>query len=470
MAAPSMWRAAPRRFALSLVLLLTTVALILVGVNVLVTVKLASADRVELTLADTPSGGGANYLLIGSDTRSFVDDPADAQAFGETSDAGGQRSDTIMVLHTDPDSDRALLVSFPRDLWVDIPGQGNSKINAAFNDGPQKVIDTLAADFGVPIQHYVEVNFDSFRQLVDAVGTVPVYFPAYVRDQLSGLSIFFPGCADLDGATSLAFVRSRHLEVLDPETNEWEDADAIPDLGRIGRQQAFLRVLGQRAMDEALTNPFQALDIADAAISSLTLDGDFGRTDAFALVDSLAADDGGTAASGPESLTIPSVPATRGGQSVLERTAGADALIARLRDFDTVVPDAPDTGDVTPGDVRVRVLNASEMEGAAAEALSGLTAAGFKDAGTGNADHPLTRTEVHYPPGSEAEARLVASFVTGPSNLVEDESVDGADVTLYLGRTFGGTQAAAGPVGSAAPTADTGIPQPASLAPVPGKC
>jgi polyisoprenyl-teichoic acid--peptidoglycan teichoic acid transferase len=466
MASPGMWHAAPRRFALATVLIFATVALVVVFVNVLVEVKLASADRVHLTLASSPDGGGANYLLIGSDTRAFAEDPTDTQAFGTTSDAGGQRSDTIMVLHTDPDSDRALLVSFPRDLWVNIPGRGNSKINAAFNDGPQKVIDTLSADFGVPIQHYMEVNFESFRRLVDAVGTVPVYFPAYVRDKLSGLSIWFPGCAQLDGATALAFVRSRHLEVLNPETNTWEDADAIPDLGRIGRQQAFLRVLGRRAMDEALSNPFQANDIADAAISSLTLDSDFGRTDAFAVIDALGSDRG-SATGGPESVTVPTEPATRSGQSVLVATKEADALVARLRDFDTPIPDAPDASSATPGNTRVRVFNASEVEGAAATALAALKTQGFEGAGTGNADHALTRTEVHYAKGNEAQARLVASFVTGPSNLVEDDSVSGADVTLYVGRTFGGIQQAPSVT---APASETGIPQPASLAPIPGEC
>src|SRR6185369_9384068 len=113
-----------RRLAVALGLVLALVLGTFLLVNVLVQVKLGSADRVDLSLAGPPSGGGANYLLIGSDTRSFVASPEDRGAFGDQSDAGGQRSDTIMVLHTDPDSERALLVSFPRDLWVDIPGHG----------------------------------------------------------------------------------------------------------------------------------------------------------------------------------------------------------------------------------------------------------------------------------------------------------------------------------------------------------
>ena len=339
----------PGRIGFALVLVLALVVGGFVAANVALELKLGSAVRVDLVLAGAPAGGGANYLLVGSDTRAFVADPADAQAFGDAGAAGGQRSDTIMVLHTDPDSDRALLVSFPRDTWVDIPGHGASRINAAFNEGPQAVIDTLATNFDVPIHHYVEVNFDAFRDLVDAIGSVPVYFPVPARDELSGLGVGFPGCVELDGGGALAFVRSRHLELLDPGTGEWESADPIPDLGRIERQQAFLRVLGARAMDEALTNPFQANRIVDEALDGLTLDAGFGRTDVFRLVHALAASGEGEE-SGPESQTLPTTPATRSGQSVLLATDAADALLTRLRDFETVVAPVPQApGDTVPG-------------------------------------------------------------------------------------------------------------------------
>jgi LCP family protein required for cell wall assembly len=468
----------PRRAGLALVLVLVLLVGGFLALNVVLEMKLGSAERVTLTLADGPSGGGANYLLVGSDTRAFVTDPADAQAFGETGDAGGQRSDTIMVLHTVPGSPRALLVSFPRDTWVDISGRGSAKLNAAFNDGPQAVIDTLAVNFDVPIHHYIEVNFDSFRQLVDAVGTVPVYFPVPARDELSGLGVGFPGCVPLDGGAALAFVRSRHLELLDPESGEWELADPIPDLGRIERQQAFLRVLGSRAMDEALTNPFQANRIVDELLGGLTLDDDFGRTDVFRLADALAPDgNGGADAGGPESQTLPTTPATRSGQAVLVTTSDADALLARLRDFESFVP-AGDATAASVGDTRVEVLNASGVDGAAAEALAALTAQGFVGAGTGNADAPLQETEVHFRPGADDEAALVAGFVGGPVRLVEDDGVDGADVTLILGRSFDGiTQPSPGASAPGAPSSPTSVsssPAPigqrASLAPVPGEC
>ncbi len=455
------------RALIALGLVTTIVLLSFVLVMVVIGAKLGSANHVDLTLADAPSGGGGNYLLIGSDTRSFVSDAADAEAFGDQGAAGGQRSDTIMVLHFDPDNGRSLLVSFPRDLWVQIPGSGDAKLNAAFNDGPQAVVDAIETNFAVPIQHYIEVNFATFRELVDAVGTVPVFFPTPARDELSGLNIPSFGCVELDGATALSFVRSRHLELLDTETGRWENADAIPDLGRIGRQQAFLRVLGQRAMDRAFSNPFAANDIIDQAIGNLTIDRSFGRIDAFRLASAFAGS-GGTG--GPESQAVPTAPASRGGQSVLVPTDQADALLERLRDFDTVTP-ASDVGDATPATTKVRVLNGTNISGLAGEASTDLLAHGFLDGGTGNISDSLETTEIRYRSGADGEAALVASFIVGPVDLVEDSSISGVDVQVRLGTTFERvTPAPTGGAPTVATPAEIGVPQPASLAPIPGEC
>ena len=449
------------RVSLALIIVITLSVLAVIFVNVLVSVKLEKAERVDLTLGEPPSTGGSNYLLIGSDTRSFVADPTDALRFG---DPGGQRSDTIMVLHTDPDSERALLVSFPRDLWVDIPGRGSAKLNAAFNDGPQSVIDTLAANFDVPVHHYVEVNFDSFRQIVDAVGALPVYFPVPARDTVSGLYAPDGGCVALDGQGALAFVRSRNLELLDPGSGDWENADPIPDLGRISRQQAFLRELGQKAMNTALTNPFKANDIADAAIRQLQLDQEFGRNDAFRLAAGFSAEDD---QSGPLTLTVPTESATRSGQSVLEPTGEADSLFSQLRDFDTVVANVG--GDVTPGDISVKVLNASGVGGAAAGALAGLEAHGFKGAGVGNTEG-LQTTQVRYRPGDDDKAALVASLVAGSLEKVEDPGISGADIVLVIGESFEGIVEPAAATPTTDAPEDAPPAQPVSLAPVPGGC
>ena len=131
---------------------------------------------------------GGNYLIIGSDTRAFVDSEKDAEHFGDKATQTGQRSDTIMVVHIDPGKHTGILVSFPRDLWVDIPGHGTAKINAAFAfGGPQLTIATIKQDFNIPISHFLEVDFAGFRDIVNAIGSVPIYFPTPARDTNTGL-------------------------------------------------------------------------------------------------------------------------------------------------------------------------------------------------------------------------------------------------------------------------------------------
>ena len=145
------------------------------------------------TLAPPPPGG-ANYLIIGSDTRAFVDNASDAAAFGDPDDPDdsveGQRSDTMMVAHVEPGAQRTFVVSFPRDLMVDVPGiAGKSQINSAYSDAAvrRRSIDTLKANFDIDINHYLEVDFKSFQEIVDDIGNVSVYLPGRIRDQELGL-------------------------------------------------------------------------------------------------------------------------------------------------------------------------------------------------------------------------------------------------------------------------------------------
>src|ERR1700722_1871764 len=151
-------------------LLICCVITAALGVAVL---RAEDAKVADIPAADIPPGllqAGGNYLIIGSDTRSFVNNPADAAAFGSAKSQSGQRSDTIMVAHIDPGKHTGVLVSFPRDLWVPIPNHGTSKINAAFAfGGPQLTIRTIEQDFNIPISHYLEVDFEGFRDIVNAI-------------------------------------------------------------------------------------------------------------------------------------------------------------------------------------------------------------------------------------------------------------------------------------------------------------
>jgi polyisoprenyl-teichoic acid--peptidoglycan teichoic acid transferase len=150
-------------------------------------------------LGKAPSDGSVNLLVVGSDTRQGLRDGG----FGE---AAGQRSDVIIVVHLVPAARHAAVLSVPRDLYVPVAGTGGSaKINSAFNRGPGQLVQTIQQSFGIPIHHYLLVNFDGFREVVDALGGVPMYFPRPVRDSNdghneSGLDVPRTGCRRLGGS------------------------------------------------------------------------------------------------------------------------------------------------------------------------------------------------------------------------------------------------------------------------------
>ncbi len=457
-----------RRYALALGVAVALVVGGIVGVELLISQKLASVPKVNLQLAAAPSGG-ANYLLVGSDTRAFVSNPADQAAFGSEAGNQGQRSDTIMVLHTES-SGRSLLVSIPRDLWLNIPGRGMAKINSAFDVSPQKLVDTITTDLNVPINHYVSVNFDTFRKIVDAVGPVPVYFPAAARDAFSDLNIPAPGCYQLDGAQALSFVRSRDTQVLDPTTHQWKILDAVPDIGRIGRQQAFVREIAKIAMDAVLSDPLKATSLVDGVTSDLTLDDGFSRSDLFNLVEAFRA----VNPQDPSQVQTATLPwqtgPTQQGQDVLYlRQPAADQVLASLRDFSGGATSGGSSAPV-PSSVHVRVLNGSGVNGAAATTLAALERDGFVGAGTANnPSGQVPTSEIRYPTGNAAAASLLGTYDAG-AHLVVDNTVAAGTVEFVLGRAFTGlitptTAAPSAPSTPAAPAA-----QPGSLAPVPGGC
>ena len=129
--------------------------------------------------------------LVGSDSRAFVDNSTQVKAFGDEANAGGQRSDVTMVARFDPATKTVTVLSIPRDLWVDIPGNdsgisGMNRINAAYDCGPDLLIQTIEQDLGIPINHYVSVDFPGFSGMVNALGGVTMDFPTPVKDQYTG--------------------------------------------------------------------------------------------------------------------------------------------------------------------------------------------------------------------------------------------------------------------------------------------
>jgi LCP family protein required for cell wall assembly len=341
------------RFAIALVVAIVFMVGAIVTVNYVIDTKLDSVDRVNVATAEGSAKGG-NFLVIGSDTRAFIATDADEKAFG--GDEGGQRSDTMMVVHVEPDAKRTLVVSFPRDLWVDIPGVGMSKINAAFNSGPDKVIATLKENFGIDINHFVEVDFKSFRGIVDAIGSVPVYLPYPARDEKTGLYVPVPGCVSLNGKAALAYARSRGMQYYSMPKARWLKADAVPDIDRIKRQQEFLRRLVGVAVAQSLNDPITANDVAGEVLKNLTIDDSLSKNDIFALIDAFRSVNPNDS-SALEFQTLPweNGPTQHGLSVLYAKDPDWRSLVARLggrkvgRGTTTTTPGSTTPGSTTPG-------------------------------------------------------------------------------------------------------------------------
>jgi LCP family protein required for cell wall assembly len=231
-----------------------------------------SIERVEVSPVLSSSESGTNYLLVGSDSRENLDPD------GGGGDApSGQRSDTIMVLHLGGDG--AKMLSIPRDLYVEIAETGDSqKINAAYNGGPSRLIQTVTNNLGIPIDRYMEVDFNSFGGLVDALGGVTIDFPHPAFDVNSGLNVTESGPVELNGQQALAYVRSRHYtEVIDGQEVE----DQRGDLGRVERQQKFLTAVFGKLGNAR--NPFTLTASASNLADGLRIDDEMSLMDAIRL-------------------------------------------------------------------------------------------------------------------------------------------------------------------------------------------
>ena len=426
-------RAFAGRFVIALVVGSLLMAGVVAGVDREVGRKLDRIPKINLTTAPLPPQG-ANYLLVGSDTRDFVADPLDQEAFGTAANEGGQRSDTIMVVHVEPRAEHTLITSFPRDLWVNIPGHGYAKINAAYNYGPQALIDTLKANFDIDINHYIELNFKSFVGLVDTLGGVPVYVPYAAKDEYTGLGLPNGGCWPLDGEKALQFVRSRSLQYQDDRTGNWVSADIIPDIGRIGRQQDFMRRLAGIAVVRSLANPFTANDVADQVIKNLKADDSFDRTAVFDLLDAFRTINPNDTSS-LDFETMPwKVGPNQGAQQVLYADmATAGPLLDRLRTFSTQPRPTP-----APATIRVRVVNGSgrsELGAAVKRELEaqGFVVSGVDDSGTTKA----ADTSVKYGAGQIDKAKLLLRYFEPQAALdLGNPVIPDADVEVVLGKSF----------------------------------
>ena len=157
----------------------------------------------------------------------------------------------------------------PATCWVPIAGTGEKgKINSAFNEGPTQLAQTITESLGIPIHHYVEIDFAGFQELVDRMGGVEICTMVPAQDTHSGLQLD-AGCTNLDGSQALAYARSRYYE-------EWIDDDWVrdgtADLGRIKRQQLFIRTAVDKLLATMESDPFKLGQLIEAGASAVKVD------------------------------------------------------------------------------------------------------------------------------------------------------------------------------------------------------
>ena len=367
-----------------------------------------------------------NYLLLGSDSRAGLS--ADQQTVsGTNADLGGSnRADTIILVHTDPGLQKAIILSFPRDLLVNIPGRGKDKINSAFEGGvdgggPKLMASTVHALTGLTINHVIYVDLAGFQGVVDTLGGVNMCIPAenvntpgnveaehgsiyysepgHIVDPLTGLDVL-PGCQTLDGVQALAFVRTRHLRC---------DV-AAPDFYRIGRQQQFLRAVINRLLHptELAKLPGQIRPIME----NLRRDDDLKLSDLVYVVGQL----GGITTGAAEFRSVPAYVTSSTSPVYMDRSA--EQIFAAIREGKSIgdVGLAPSYTPPSPANITAPVIDhasggkADEVEQVFADSgfdiSPGVVAsAAYAAAVPGNV--------IAYAPGHDLEAKVVQQYLPG---------------------------------------------------------
>lgn len=281
-----------------------------------------------------------NFLLTGSDNRSCIDPNSPYAKTFIGKGAGGNRPDTIMLVHIEPENGSVGLLSFPRDLWVPVAGTNRmSKINATFNkDDPARLIATIESFFQIPIDHYVSIDFCVFKDLVNAVGGIQISFTSPLRDRYTRLTIGEPGCFKFNGDTALAYVRSRHLQYQN-ENGTWK-SEGTSDIGRIKRQQDFMQRLVGRVRSKGALNIGLVTKLVNSFLNRTVVDADLTARDVLQLASALTNFDPETT----RSYIVEGVITNKAGQSVVDPRLSSARMRTVLGIFRGQIPldKAPD--------------------------------------------------------------------------------------------------------------------------------
>lgn len=394
-------------------------------------------DHVPVEVIDEQGNYQAiNILLMGSDSRQGQT----TKKYGDPDVMTGERSDTTILLHVSADRTFATAVSIPRDTWVMLPecdrdgetvGAFEAKFNTAFEiGGPGCTVKLVEQMSGVRIDNFAVIDFEGFKQVVDAMGGVEVCLKEPASDPSSKLELP-AGTSLVNGEQALSFVRAR------------KTLSDGSDLSRIKRQQAFLSSMIREASSTGLLlNPVKLYSTLDAATSGLTTDP--GLADIDVLRD-LALSMRGIAPGDIAFLTMPWV--ERGdGENVLVDEEGTQPLWQSIADdVPWIKPKSSTTtssgrADLTvqPDEVTVSVLNGSGVAGRAAEVAAALEAQGFAVASVGDADRSdYTSTEIRHNAASAEAARTVLAALPGANTVADDAATT---ITIVIGTTYAGVE------------------------------
>jgi LCP family protein required for cell wall assembly len=411
------------------------------------------------------ANGPENILLVGSTDRCAL--KVQNKAYGLCQDGvNGINSDIVMIVHVNPATRQLALLSIPRDLFIPNARQtGANKIDAALYEGPSQLATAIEEDFAIPINHFVELNFDTFASVVNSLGGVYMYFPVPIFDAESGLNIPHAGCRLLDGYHALQVVRARHLQIQPTPTNHdfhtWPQ-EAESDIARIRRTHEFLRVLASKVASRGLGNPFTDQSLISSVIGSLQVDQNFSENHMIALARDFAS---ANIASVPQ-LTYPVVEVTDG-SLLYQGYHYGDVEFPTEPSGQTTLRSIFDVGanensfDYQPlpatNSFKVSIENGSNIAGQAATIAGDLAKRGFRiqSIGTRTPNGVVNETVVYYggspPPLSAnwtsanlAAAQEVLNQLSGPAILGYDPSevTPGALVTVQTGNGLGVTNLA----------------------------
>ena len=375
----------------------------------------------ELLRTDTEPGEPVNFLIVGTDSGTDVADTAAAAQASGVATSGKSLADVIMLLRLDPNAKSAWVLSIPRDLWAEIPGAQDHKINSAFYiGGASLLVETITSMFDVEINHYVQMDFAGFQQVVDSLGGVPVWFPHPVRDPKSHLYITEPGCHVLGGEQALQYVRSRrYTEQID---GRWRITGG-DDFSRIARQQDFLVLALDRAISRGARNPTTIAGMIEAGAAFVTIDQALTLGELVSLAQDFSDFN-------PENLQRQRLEVY-----TLFWPDGRYKGEAALRQANEPILDVfrGEADSLSPSEVTLTVAGFNEFN--REEASASLAGEGFEVLGTLSSP-ALPETVVLHGPGDAEAAMTVARYLEPVPYVVSDDGVDG--VVVVLGADYGG--------------------------------